>query len=272
MNIQPTPKQGKTAFTLIELLVVIAIIAILAAILFPVFARARENARRSSCQSNLKQLGLAFAQYTQDYDERYPFNVSYAPYPCTTATACGSLSFEQQNNLTMPGRIYEGQTSGRADNYWSVKWSDLIYPYIKNTQIFQCPSNSYAQKNPSTRRFNSYGYSGLVGGWDRHRLTGIGEIRGPALLLSEAKQPAETLLMLDYGVRENPTVSAENFAYAYLHNTRFPTEDAGPSGMTVHFEGLNVAYLDGHVKWLKADNAALDVAASTGSTLWNPAK
>jgi prepilin-type N-terminal cleavage/methylation domain-containing protein len=62
----------KTGFTLIELLVVIAIIAILAAILFPVFARARENARRTSCQSNLKQIGLAIAQYTQDYDEKLP--------------------------------------------------------------------------------------------------------------------------------------------------------------------------------------------------------
>src|SRR5687767_6194063 len=62
----------KSGFTLIELLVVIAIIAILAAILFPVFARARENARRASCQSNLKQVGLGFVQYTQDYDERYP--------------------------------------------------------------------------------------------------------------------------------------------------------------------------------------------------------
>ena len=65
-----SPQNRRAAFTLIELLVVIAIIAILAAILFPVFARARENARRSSCQSNLKQIGLGWLQYAQDYDER----------------------------------------------------------------------------------------------------------------------------------------------------------------------------------------------------------
>ena len=71
---RPAPgiKRSHLGFTLIELLVVIAIIAILAAILFPVFARARENARRASCMSNLKQIGLGLMQYTQDYDEKYP--------------------------------------------------------------------------------------------------------------------------------------------------------------------------------------------------------
>jgi prepilin-type N-terminal cleavage/methylation domain-containing protein/prepilin-type processing-associated H-X9-DG protein len=93
----------RKGFTLIELLVVIAIIAILAAILFPVFARARENARRASCQSNLKQIGLGFAQYTQDYDELYP----------------------------------RGDTS--LLNGWA---SSELVPYMKSVQIYGCPSDS----------------------------------------------------------------------------------------------------------------------------------
>ena len=101
-------KRARTAFTLIELLVVIAIIAILAAILFPVFARARENARRSSCQSNLKQMGLGILQYAQDYDEKNPlrrFLPSVAP------------------------------------NFDDNSWRSVIQPYIKSTQLFRCPSN-----------------------------------------------------------------------------------------------------------------------------------
>lgn len=95
----------RKAFTLIELLVVIAIIAILASILFPVFGRARENARRSSCQSNLKQIGLGIKQYTQDYDERFPSIPSVAP-------------------VDVPG------------------WAYAIQPYMKSEQIFQCPSET----------------------------------------------------------------------------------------------------------------------------------
>ena len=95
----------RRGFTLIELLVVIAIIAILAAILFPVFARARENARKATCQSNLKQLGIAFAMYLQDYDERgMPRDVG-----------------------TAPNRVY---------------WTRLVSPYLKNTGVLRCPSRS----------------------------------------------------------------------------------------------------------------------------------
>ncbi|MDR3706701.1 MAG: DUF1559 domain-containing protein [Capsulimonadaceae bacterium] len=92
------------AFTLIELLIVIAIIAILAAILFPVFATAREKARQSACLSNLKQIGLAYTQYEQDYDETVP---------------CGD----------------------NKDGYGSG-WAGQIYPYVKSTQVFLCPDDS----------------------------------------------------------------------------------------------------------------------------------
>jgi prepilin-type N-terminal cleavage/methylation domain-containing protein len=100
--------RANKAFTLIELLVVIAIIAILASILFPVFGRARENARRTSCLSNLKQMGLGIMQYTQDYDETYPLR-QYG---------------------TMPGGLG-----------YVYSWRRTTFPYTKSAQIYSCPSN-----------------------------------------------------------------------------------------------------------------------------------
>lgn len=116
------PGVKNLGFTLIELLVVIAIIAILAAILFPVFGRARENARRSSCQSNLKQIGLGIIQYVQDYDEKFP------------------------------PRQWNGSGSGDLDK--AMSWRRTTFPYIKSSQIFTCPSNAYANNRPAD---DSYG-------------------------------------------------------------------------------------------------------------------
>lgn len=101
-------RSARRGFALIELLVVIAIVAILAAILLPVFARARENARRSQCMNNNKQMGTAVMQYVQDYDERYPFRGG-APDP---------------------------------------SWKQLIQPYIKSANVFACPSNPAAGQYP----------------------------------------------------------------------------------------------------------------------------
>jgi len=109
----------RQGFTLIELLVVIAIIAILAAILFPVFAKAREKARQATCQSNLKQLALAMMSYAADYDER----------------SC-RWDFEAVGTQTpFPGGTY----GGRQDDW--VDFPEALAPYIKNYQVFQCPSN-----------------------------------------------------------------------------------------------------------------------------------
>ena len=112
----------RRGFTLIELLVVIAIIAILAAILFPVFAKAREKARQSSCLSNVKQIGLAVLSYCQDYDELLP----------RTAIAVN------------------------GSNYG---WQTLVHPYVKNDQIFTCPSkSSIVWKSATPTSFSSCGY------------------------------------------------------------------------------------------------------------------
>ena len=130
----------KKGFTLIELLVVIAIIAILAAILFPVFAKAREKARQSSCLSNTKQIGLAVMQYAQDYDERL----------CPT---------------------YSG--TSLADY---MSWAMKIAPYAKNNQVFDCPSSTIAKWDGTWAENMSFGYSVLFEG----NPMAIGQIAKPA--------------------------------------------------------------------------------------------
>ncbi len=139
----------RVGFTLIELLVVIAIIAILAAILFPVFAKAREKARESSCLSNAKQLGLAFMMYIQDYDSRFP----------------------------LPEKDGAG-----------VSWARRIMPYVKNTGIFACPSDAHTPEGPPNpdgiKYLCSYGYNywmghDYVGGWVL-RLRSEADIEYPA--------------------------------------------------------------------------------------------
>jgi prepilin-type N-terminal cleavage/methylation domain-containing protein/prepilin-type processing-associated H-X9-DG protein len=200
------------AFTLIELLVVIAIIAILASILFPVFARARENARRSSCQSNLKQIGLGVMQYTQDYDEKYPF------FDDTTSAA------------SSPGTSWD-PFSVSAGNPGTE-----IYPYVKNWQIFRCPSTS--DYTATTEIKTSYMWNGVL-----IRKTGLSMAAVPSaaeiVSLQEAKS-ADSRLYIRPGIFGDPP------GYMYWAYTGYNT---------LHFDGGNFLYADGHVKWRKATNS-----------------
>jgi prepilin-type N-terminal cleavage/methylation domain-containing protein/prepilin-type processing-associated H-X9-DG protein len=119
----------RNAFTLIELLVVIAIIAILAAILFPVFARARENARRASCVSNLKQIGLGFSQYTQDYDSKFP---QPTPGDIKGGDCCWNAPAESDGSSA---------ADIAANPTWRHTWPELLNPYVKSYQLYSCPSS-----------------------------------------------------------------------------------------------------------------------------------
>ena len=189
----------KRGFTLIELLVVIAIIAILAAILFPVFARAREKARQSSCLSNTKQLGMAVLTYAQDYDERLPWGAEIS----WNATA--------------------GQ-SGLLGN--------ALEPYVKNTQVFICPSvagYSGTWRNIGARTA-SYGYNMVLSSGSS------------GMAMASYPQPADTVCLMD----------ARNAWLDSVGNIYDRVGDGDYGGATAwHNEGAVVAFLDGHSKWSK---------------------
>ncbi|MFP3904551.1 MAG: prepilin-type N-terminal cleavage/methylation domain-containing protein [Armatimonadota bacterium] len=202
----------RKGFTLIELLVVIAIIAILAAILFPVFARAREKARQTSCLSNVKQMALAVAMYVGDYDE--------------------TLLFAELRSPPGPVENYPGWTSG----VWSYTalWPDLLMPYVKNEQIFICPS---------TNTWLGYGWNVYIGYIGAHD-TRIGPTY-QGVKMADIDYPAETVAIIDCDQSSNSSYYYRAWGSvtspSYLEDGRWLPE--------THNGGFNVALLDGHAKW-----------------------
>ena len=258
-------------FTLIELLVVIAIIAILAAILFPVFAQARESARTASCLSNVKQISLGIMMYVQDYDEKF----CPAQYPTT------------------------GSQAGKPDQPWNITqniytdWAHLIYPYVKNTQIFHCPTaadgqqldatnvnsdatgaTTYAVNNRLTGRWGQT----LWGGHDMIKLAGMSWPATTIMVVENSSQGSggsennekngwgwddghQRLLngsdvanATDTG-DDNADIITNYKNYNSLCNTGNQKDEAqwsgggAPAPLRRHKNGANYGFGDGHAKW-----------------------
>jgi prepilin-type N-terminal cleavage/methylation domain-containing protein/prepilin-type processing-associated H-X9-DG protein len=218
----------RVAFTLIELLVVIAIIAILAAILFPVFATARESARKASCQSNLKQLGLAIKQYEQDYDG---FTVTSGGecYGSPAGTGCNKAN-------PVPG----------------LQWQWLIQPYVKNWGVYKCPSDTTPVQNRPVSYVENNWFS-------------LSRQSGFAIHEARVQVPAETVKLIDSGEatwadtnnpREWEGVKVIGDYTLWNYWDRISRVDPGwnwgdPNPR--HGGGDNVLYYDGHVKWVRLE-------------------
>ncbi len=259
------PNTKRSGFTLIELLVVIAIIAILAAILFPVFGRARENARRTSCLSNQKQLGLGVLQYQQDYDEAFPLSVKY-PSVGASVTAYN-----------------QGQ---------SIGWADSIQPYVKSTQMLQCPSDQFPPRElPYQGGYSDYWYNALLS-WNGVR---TGTTPGPQYNVSvktaSLLNPSLSVMMGDgkgTGTPVTQTMSAvgrsngcgnrNDSVYGSLtfnncNNTAGFVRAGGLVNAQVrHLGGQNFTFADGHTKWYKGVEGLTDAQTSSiGTTkVYNP--
>ena len=208
----PQRNDKRSGFTLIELLVVIAIIAILAAILFPVFARAREKARQTSCLSNVKQIGLAMLMYTSDYDETWPVAYYFGP-----------------------GWVPEYAWDFIVDYGTGASTVGLIGPYTKNGQLAVCPSLRNAQTFGRPQSGYAYNTSYLGHGQFEPQPT-------PASV-GDVQSPSETVLLADSACWVGGLASNN-----YLRSPADPSNWIGPNVHFRHNGAANVAYCDGHAK------------------------
>ena len=218
----------RTGFTLIELLVVIAIIAILAAILFPVFARARAKALQTTCLSNVKQLALAFLMYASDYDETMPPAFRFIWHADGSSSELG-WDFRLEYDSSFVLQSYE---------------LGLIGPYTKNQQINACPNA--AELESWGRPYSGYAYNAsYVGGSPDDFM----QPKSPAGVTA-IQRPAETVMLCDSAYWNIPFGGGEAFVAAtnYLRAPNDPDNYIGPNVHFRHNNVANVAYCDGHAK------------------------
>jgi prepilin-type N-terminal cleavage/methylation domain-containing protein/prepilin-type processing-associated H-X9-DG protein len=268
---------ARRGFTLIELLVVVAVIAILAAILFPVFAEAREKARATSCLSNTKQEATAIAMYVQDYDETFPLGWGWHP----------AVGWGFNYYFATP----EDWRPGSGPNYIAfnrVMWANSVMPYIKSYALHACPSGAeYRQQsvnyaNPAKPfAHNSYTYNGLLHSYSQAGIAtpaghimlweGKGKTRyagfgfsSPVLICLVPNQPCRYVpptpncvqtYTTTNGVASTFIIDTVNGQDSYMYGTAW-----------VHTGGMNFVMSDGHAKWRRVGATTTDPNNPTATT------
>jgi prepilin-type N-terminal cleavage/methylation domain-containing protein/prepilin-type processing-associated H-X9-DG protein len=270
----------KRAFTLIELLVVIAIIAILAAILFPVFAQARESARKTSCLSNVKQISLAVTMYVQDYDERFPMWANAQINGGNPAYDYGATGFGQ-SDPDDPGAVYH-----------YTGWDKMIAAYVKDRAVFHCP--------------DTYGPGGGYGSGDNSNTSGVlnyclnSRLDGKSWdswvapsKLASISWPAMAIMISENGVSGSTGATRSDSCCAqgayYPGTNCYDCDGEGngewgwsgdatqalyqeatsttiPGPLTTHDNGANYGFTDGHAKWYSATSMGQQGTAPWSTT------
>lgn len=244
----------RSGFTLIELLIVIAIIALLAALLFPAFSSVRENARKSSCQNNLKQLAMAIHLYADDNDEGLPAGLTY------------------ENGVSGLGW---GMADGGGNSYWS--WHEIVFPYYKTAGTTLCPSGvSYYDSLPICGHYSINGEVMPNVFWTSSTT------KVPIIVA-----PSKNYFIFDGGNYEiHATMAFGPYGTAYVPGSlNAGTPEVDPGGLNQiygslirdykqgrHNGGINMAFFDGHVKWLKTGDV-IEEAKKVAPELygaWNP--
>lgn len=237
----------RRAFTLIELLTVIAIIAILAALLFPMFSRVRESGRRTACVSNVRQLGQAYMMYAQDADE---------VLPCATDGPEGAGRYG--------GWVYyatfPANDASVARHSYDVR-RGALYPYVKNDQIYMCPSDGEGRRSGNSYAANSCLFNGSVfvqaqRGYKSGRSLAQFEDSASWMLLGEEASPQN-----DADIASAQRNRSTDDGYMLYRINYFSTR---------HFEGSNIAFLDGHSKGLRVErivDGRLQIGGSSDDSL-----
>ena len=250
----------KKGFTLIELLVVIAIIAILAAILFPVFAQAREKARQTSCLSNLKQMGTSLQLYVDDFDETLP-----CVYFTHSTIDTGDRTNDTGTYAGYPCHKFKIFNLENSTDGYEYTWADALFPYVKNVSMYVCPSG--------IKNVCGYSYNSLLA--NPSSVGNVWSANWNPVSMSQLQNTSDLVFVADVIQRtSDKATSGMGSPYTLLfHDKDYNTwKNWGVTDPIRHNGGCNFAMADGHAKYFKMDQGPLSVSCAWDSFTkwWSP--